>query len=276
MSNRNFDSRVVIQRLRDKNMAQNFAQFQQNSQSIINNPQTSDPSPQRIGQYYDGAGTAVVQNLLGGGYTVNLGATANLIPSAPSVPPAPPVTVPDAPTDVIATGDNGQAVITFTPPTNDGGATITSYTVTSSPGGITETASSSPITIIGLRNDETYTFTVIATNSVGDSVPSTASNSVTPSNPSSSAPTITIVYPTTNSIIVNFMTPSSFGTISNYEYSTDGGATFTALSPADTTSPITIPSLSPTTAYNIAIRAINNVPATGDRSNIVPVTTATT
>ena len=81
MSNRNFDSRVVIQRLRDKNMAQNFAQFQQNGQSIINNPQTSDPSPQRIGQYYDGAGTAVVQNLLGSGYTVNVGATANFTPT---------------------------------------------------------------------------------------------------------------------------------------------------------------------------------------------------
>ena len=77
MSNRNFDSRVVIQRLRDKNLAQNFAQFQQNGKSIINNPQTSDPSPQRIGQYYDGAGTSIVQNLLGSGYTVNVGATAN-------------------------------------------------------------------------------------------------------------------------------------------------------------------------------------------------------
>lgn len=38
--------------------------------------------------------------------------------------------VPGAPTAVTAVGGNGQAVVTFTPPTNTGGSPITSYTVT--------------------------------------------------------------------------------------------------------------------------------------------------
>jgi hypothetical protein len=77
-------------------------------------------------------------------------------------------------------------------------------------------------------------------------------------------------------LIVNFTAPVSFTPITNYEYSIDNGNTFTPLSPADTSSPITIPSLSPSTLYNIAIRAINTIPETGDMSNIIPIKTATT
>lgn len=188
-------------------------------------------------------------------------------------PPAPSGSVPGAPTAVSAVADNGQAVVTFTPPADDGGSAILYYTITASPGGITTLATSSPVTVLGLTNDTAYTFTVTATNAVGASDASSPSAEVTPTNSSSSAPTITSFVATIDSIAVYFTPPASFGTISNYEYSTDGGATFTALSPVDAASPITIPSLSSTTAYQVAIRAINNVPATGDPSNVVPVTT---
>ena len=89
-------------------------------------------------------------------------------------------TVPDAPTEVSAIAGNAQAEISFTAPTNTGGINITSYTVTSSPGGITATGTSSPITITGLTNGTSYTFTVIATNDIGNSVGSSASSPVTP------------------------------------------------------------------------------------------------
>lgn len=90
-----------------------------------------------------------------------------------------PSTVPNAPTSVIASAGDGSASISFTPPSNNGGSAITGYTVTAS-GGITATGSSSPITITGLTNDAAYTFTVKATNAIGDSAASASSASATP------------------------------------------------------------------------------------------------
>ena len=95
------------------------------------------------------------------------------------------VGVPNAPTIGTATvsGVSGQASISFTAPTFNGNSTITSYTATSSPGGITATlsqAGSGTIIMNGLTNGTAYTFTVSATNSIGQSAESVASNSVTP------------------------------------------------------------------------------------------------
>jgi hypothetical protein len=98
-----------------------------------------------------------------------------------SVVPRPSFTIPDPPTDVFATKGETQATIEFVPPTNNGGSPITSYTVTSNPGGIVASGSSSPIIVTGLTNGIEYTFTVVATNSAGDSVPSLVSNPITPS-----------------------------------------------------------------------------------------------
>src|SRR5439155_576653 len=91
-----------------------------------------------------------------------------------------PATVPGAPTGASAEGGNAQATVSFTAPANNGGAAITGYTVTSSPGAITATGSGSPITVTGLSNGTSYTFTVHATNTAGDSSESSASNAVTP------------------------------------------------------------------------------------------------
>ena len=65
-------------------------------------------------------------------------------------------------------------------PASNGGAAITSYTVTSSPGGFTESGTASPLTVTGLTNGTSYTFTVKATNAAGDGPPSAPSNAVTP------------------------------------------------------------------------------------------------
>ena len=89
-------------------------------------------------------------------------------------------TIPDAPTSPVATAGNTQASVAFTAPAYNGGSEITLYTVTSSPGSITATGASSPIVITGLTNGTYYTFTVVATNAVGNSVASSASASVTP------------------------------------------------------------------------------------------------
>jgi hypothetical protein len=94
-------------------------------------------------------------------------------------------TVPAEPTIGTAVAGNGEAAVTFTAPASTGGAPITGYTVTSTPGGFTGTGHSSPITVTGLTNGQTYTFTVTATNSSGPGPASSASNQVTPAAPQS-------------------------------------------------------------------------------------------
>jgi uncharacterized protein (TIGR02145 family) len=87
-------------------------------------------------------------------------------------------TVPGAPTSPVATAGNAQASVAFTAPASNGGSAITGYTVTSSPGGLTATGTSSPKVVTGLTNGTAYTFTVVATNAIGNSVASVASNSI--------------------------------------------------------------------------------------------------
>lgn len=99
--------------------------------------------------------------------------------------------VPDAPTNVTASAADGQATVSFTPgasnclPAGD-------YTVTASPGGAHATGAGSPITVTGLTDHTSYTFTVTATDPIGTSTASAASSAVSPE---SGAPTANITSP---------------------------------------------------------------------------------
>ncbi|WP_261818335.1 fibronectin type III domain-containing protein [Nocardioides sp. OK12] len=132
--------------------------------------------------------TATITGLTNGtAYTFTVAATngmGNGPASEPSneVTPVAPATVPSAPTNVTAAGGNASATISWTKPTANG-SPITGYTVTSTPGGVIKTvtgADTTSITIGGLTNGTTYTFTVTATNAIGDSATSHRSNEVTP------------------------------------------------------------------------------------------------
>jgi len=125
----------------------------------------------------------VVKRLANGtAYTFTVVATnviGNSVASAPSNSVIP-ATVPDAPTGVVASASNKQASVSFTAPIVNGGSEIISYTVTSTPGNFTQTGTASPLVITGLTNETAYTFTVVATNAVGNSIESAVSNEVTP------------------------------------------------------------------------------------------------
>jgi uncharacterized repeat protein (TIGR01451 family) len=96
------------------------------------------------------------------------------------------LSAPTAPLGVTAVAGNASASVAWSAPTNTGGTPITSYTVTARVGGVataitaTVPGTSTGANVIGLANSTSYTFTVHATNSVGNSPESAASNAVSP------------------------------------------------------------------------------------------------
>ncbi len=176
---------------------------------------------------------------------------------------------PGAPTGVSATPGNAQASVAFSAPASDGGSAITSYTVTATDtttpahGGQTATATSSPITVNGLTNGDSYTFTVTAANTVGISSPSPASTTVAPAATAPGAPTGVSATPGNAQASVAFSAPASDGgsAITSYTVTaTDtttpahGGQTATA-----TSSPITVNGLTNGDSYTFTVTAANTV-----------------
>ena len=165
-----------------------------------------------------------------------------------------PNTVPGAPNDVVATGGDGQATVSFTAPISNGGSPITGYSVTSNPIGFIATGSASPVTVSGLINGATYTFTVTATNAIGSGLPSPASNSVTPST-RPDAPTDVVATAGDGQATVSFNAPVSNGGSAITGYSvTSSPAGFTGSGSA---SPVTVTGLNNFTTYTFTVTATN-------------------
>ena len=165
-----------------------------------------------------------------------------------------PSSVPGAPTIGTATAGNAQTIVAFTAPASNGGSPITGYTVTSNPGNITGTGSTSPITVTGLTNGTAYTFTVVATNANGNSLPSSASNSVTPSTVPG-APTVGTATEGNAQVTVTFTAPASNGgsAITGYTVTSNPGN----ITGSGSASPITVTGLTNGTAYTFTVIATN-------------------
>ena len=169
-------------------------------------------------------------------------------------------TIPGAPTSVVATAGNASASVAFTAPASNGGSVITGYTVTSSPGSFTATGATSPVNVTGLTNGTAYTFTVVATNAVGNSVASTASTAVTPVAPPATvpdAPTSVVATVIDPQVRVAFVAPTNNGgsAITGYTVTSSPGS-FTA---TGATSPITVTGLALGTTYRFTVVATNAV-----------------
>ncbi|MDQ1306376.1 MAG: hypothetical protein QG671_2208, partial [Actinomycetota bacterium] len=194
---------------------------------------------------------------------------------SPSVRPSGP---PDAPTigTTTVTGAS-QLTVNWTNGT-EGGSPISGYTVQASDDGGPMTtvsgacaalsAAATSCAVTGLTTGHTYTFQVAANNGSGTSGYSGVSAGVVALD-SALAPTITGITPGDGSLSIAFTAPTSDGgsAITNYEYSTDNGTTFVAMSPASATSPLVIttqstsgtPALVNNTAYQVQIRAVSAV-----------------
>ncbi len=89
------------------------------------------------------------------------------------------ITEPGAPTEVTVTAENISTVTVSFGATDSGGSIITGYTVHSNPPGITGTGSESPVSISCPSSCAGYAFSVIASNAVGDSLPSALADVIT-------------------------------------------------------------------------------------------------
>lgn len=105
------------------------------------------------------------------------------------------VSVPGAPIVLSLIPGNGTMRVLFAAPGWNGGASITSYRATCTPASGTvvyQDGTTSPITVTGLINNQGYSCSVTATNSLGTSM---ASNSVTQVvRPISIVPILTILF----------------------------------------------------------------------------------
>jgi hypothetical protein len=164
------------------------------------------------------------------------------------------------PTNIYAVGENQSIVIYFTQ-TSNGNTPILNY-LYSIDGGLTFIAfsppqTSSPVTINGLTNGTSYTIQLIAVNAIGNSLASSSVSAIPATVPSQP---INLTGSRTNTTATISFTQTSNGSspITNYQYSIDGGSTFTSFSPSQTSSPVTISGLSSTTlSYSIQLIAVN-------------------
>ena len=161
---------------------------------------------------------------------------------------------PQSPTGASATSGNGQATVSWTPPSS--GETPSSYTVTSSPGAL-ECEVAHPATscnVTGLTNGVAYTFTVVAANGGGNSSPSSASNSVTPLAPPG-APFGVQAVPGNGQATVSWTNGSPRAAPSSYTVTSSPGAlTCSATHPATTCD---VAGLTNGVAYTFTVVAVN-------------------
>jgi hypothetical protein len=221
-------------------------------------------------------------------FTINAAATHTAVSISQSFTltvQGPAATAPGAPVIGTAAAGNARATVSFSPPASDGGAAVTSYTVTAKDvtnaanGGQTATGAGSPVTVTGLTNGDSYTFTVTATNSAGTGPASSPSNAVTPAAPVSApgAPVIGAAAAGNARATVAFAPPGSDGgaaitkytvTATDHSNAARGGQTATGAG-----SPVTVTGLTNGDSYTFTVTATNSAgtgPASSPSNAVTP------
>jgi len=195
----------------------------------------------------------------------------NSLPSGVSNSVIPVITIPSAPTIITTIADNTSASITWTIP-DDGGSIITGYTVISNPENIKVNVNGSTTTtkVTGLTNGTPYTFTVIATNAVGNSPPSSSSISVIPKT-IPNAPIIETATTSKSNVTVTWTAPTINGgsVITGYKIISNPGDITLSVDGLTTTA--TFYGLIIRKPYTFKVIAINEVGNSPPSSSSIPV-----
>jgi hypothetical protein len=240
-----------------------------NGSAITSYTANNNPTTVTQSLYQSGGGTFSFTSLSPGiNYTFSVYATNAVGSGSAGTVSSYTASVPDAPFSASAAPSGANSIsVSFFGPYNNGGFAITNYTVTSSPGSITASGAGSPITVSGLTTGTNYTFTVYATNSIGNSVPSAASNISTtytvPGTPTIG--TATLASPTTAT--VSYTAPVSNGSTPITSYtavSSPGSYTGTLSQAGSGTITVTLPSSTVDVRYTFTVYATNVV---GNSSN---------
>lgn len=184
--------------------------------------------------------------------------------------------LPGAPVIGTSTPGNGSVTVAFTPSTSNGGSAILDHTVTA--GAATGTGATSPITVTGVPPGTAVSPTMRSRNAVGTGPMSIASNSVMPTEVPVADTTPPVM---TGSIAVSAVTSSGFTLavdaatddvgVTGYEYSIDGGTTYTTIPNAART--VTVTGRAASTSHAVRMRAFD---AAGNKATPLSATATTT
>lgn len=191
--------------------------------------------------------------------------------------------VPDAPTDLVATGGNAQVSLTWTG--SDAGSAVSDYIIeykvstdvswtTFNDG----TSASTSAVVTGLSNNTTYNFRVSAVNATGTSSVSSTANATTAGVPD--APTSLNATPGNTQMGLTWSAPSSNGGsaltdyLVEYKLASDGSWS-TFADGTSTTASATVTGLTNGSSYDFRVSAVNEL-GTGTASGTATATPATT
>lgn len=176
---------------------------------------------------------------------------------------------PGAPTAVTAQPDReagGRARVAWVAPTYDGGSPIRTFTVRWTGGSSgSQPCVSSPCTIEGLTNGRDYTFTVTATNGVGEGDPSAASNVARPDTKPGPVGGVSMISRGDGSLTIGWSTPDNKGSaISKYTLRvipTDGSGAARTVDVAAPDLSTVVSGLNNEVEYDVSAQAWNEVGA---------------
>ncbi|WP_104082174.1 Ig-like domain-containing protein [Cryobacterium sp. Y11] len=172
---------------------------------------------------------------------------------------------PDAPsTPSVTSIQDRTVVLSWTPPSNNG-AEITGYTVSAS--GFSQECASTTCTLTNLTNDTEYSFTVTATNTVGESDPSGASAVARPDARPDVPQPPTLAF-SDGALDVSWVTPTSTGSaVSSYLLEISPLPQFGGLQRTATGNSLTWDGLENGVAYTVRVQAANRAPEPSDWSS---------
>ena len=173
-----------------------------------------------------------------------------------------PHTIPGAPTITSIAASSQQLTVSVVAPSVTGGARVSAYEYSLNGGAwVRASGSSGPFTVRGLVNGTSYEVRIRAVNAAGVGAPSAPVTAIPLAVPGAPSNLVATAGDASVSVAFTLSTFVSGSEATNLEFSTDGGRTWTARSPASTASPIVVTGLANGVQVLVQLRAVNAVGA---------------